>query len=74
LYGSSKVLEVMRDNNIICDGECLLKKGRHNKYPGQSHPIGNGYFVNCHMNNDTKKDKLVRLGNALGLHWMVSVV
>jgi hypothetical protein len=74
LYGSSKVLEVMRDNNIICDGECLLKKGRHKKYPGQSHPIGNGYFVNCHMNNDTKKDKLVRLGNALGLHWMVSVV
>ena len=73
LYGSSRVLEVMRNNNIVCDGECLLKKGRHNKYPGQSHPIGNGYFVNGHMNNETKRDKLVRLGNALGLHWTVSV-
>lgn len=74
LYGSSKVLEVMRSCNIVCDGECLLKKGRHNKYPGQSHPIGNGYYVNGHMNNDTKRDKLLRLGNALGLHWTVSVV
>ena len=74
LFGTSKVLETMRNNNIICDGECLLKKGRHNKYPGQSHPIGNGYYVNGHMNNDTKRDKLLRLGNALGLHWTVSVV
>lgn len=74
LHGSSKVLEIMRNNNIVCDGECLLKKGRHNKYPGQSHPIGNGYYVNCHMNNGTKKDKLVRLGNALGLHWKVCIV
>lgn len=73
LFGSSKVLEVMRNNNIVCDGECLLKKGRHNKYPGQSHPIGNGYYVNVHMNNSTKRDKLLRLGDALGIHWTVSI-
>lgn len=64
----------MRNKNIVCDEECLLKKGRHNKYPSQSHPIGNGYFVNTHMKNEAKKDKLVRLGDALGLHWTVSVV
>ena len=74
LYGSSKVLEVMRQNNIVCDKEYLLKKGRHNNYPGQSHPIGNGYYVNTHMNNKTKMDKLIKLGDALGLQWKVSVV
>ena len=73
LYGSSKVLEVMRQNNIVCDKEYLLKKGRHNNYPGQSHPIGNGYYVNTHMNNKTKMDKLIKLGDALRLHWIVSV-
>lgn len=74
LHGFSKVLETMRNKNIVCDEECLLKKGRHNKYPSQSHPIGNGYFVNTHMKNEAKKDKLVRLGDALGLRWTVSVV
>ena len=73
LYGSSKVLEVMRQNNIVCDKEYLLKKGRHNNYPGQSHPIGNGYYVNTHMHNKTKMDKLIKLGDALRLHWIVSV-
>ncbi|WP_406538485.1 type I restriction enzyme HsdR N-terminal domain-containing protein [Fibrobacter sp.] len=73
LYGSSKVLEVMRNNNIVCDKELLLKKGPHNHPKASSTPIGNGYYVNTHMNNDTKRDKLVRLGNALGLHWTVSV-
>ncbi len=73
LYGSSKVLEVMRNNNIVCDKELLLKKGPHNHPKASSTPIGNGYYVNTHMNNDTKRDKLVKLGNALGLHWIVSV-
>lgn len=73
LFGSSKVLEVMRNKNIVCDGECLLKKGRHNKYPSQSHPIGNGYYVNSHMRNSMKRDKLLRLGDALGIHWTVSI-
>lgn len=72
LYGSSKVLEVMRNNNIVCDKELLLKKGPHNHPKASSTPIGNGYYVNTHMNNDIKRDKLVKLGNALGLHWIVS--
>lgn len=73
LHGSSKVLDAMRHYNIVCDKEYLLKKGRHNNYPGQSHPIGNGYYVNCHMNNKTKMEKLIKLGDVLGLDWKVSV-
>ena len=51
-----------------------MKKGRHNNYPGQSHPIGNGYYVNTHMNNKKKMEKLIKLGDVLGLQWKVSVV
>lgn len=71
--GIDKVLNVMRDNNIVCDKELLLKKGPHSHPKASSTPIGNGYYVNTHMNNDTKRDKLVKLGNALGLHWQVCI-
>lgn len=72
--GIEKVLQAEHDYSIVCDKEFLLKKGLHLYTKNGSRHIGDGYYLNTHMSTITKKQKLDRLGDALGLHWTVSVI
>lgn len=74
IMGIDKVLQSIQNYNIVCDGESLVKRGVHNHPSANSFHIGDGYYVNTHMNTLTKKGKLDKLGNALGLHWAVSII
>ncbi|WP_295070293.1 hypothetical protein [uncultured Fibrobacter sp.] len=74
IMGIDKVQQAIQSYNIVCDGESLVKRGPHNHPDSNSKSIGNGYYVNTHMNTKTKKEKLEKLGNALGLHWTIFII
>jgi hypothetical protein len=74
IMGIDKVMQAIQNYNIVCDGETLIKRGMHNHPSANSIHIGNGYYVNTHMNTLTKKGKLDKLGDALGIHWTVSII
>ena len=74
IMGIDKVMQTIQNYNIVCDGETLVKRGMHNHPSANSIQIANGFYVNTHMNTITKKGKLDKLGNALGIHWTVSII
>lgn len=74
IMGIDKVMQTIQNYNIVCDGETLVKRGMHNHPSANSIQIANGFYVNTHMNTITKKGKLDKLGNVLGLHWTVTII
>lgn len=59
---------------IPLDSMHLVTIGGNPQYPSQQHDMGNGYFVNAHSNNVTKKRQLERIFKAFYLSWKVEIV
>lgn len=60
--------------NIPHDGDFLVSKTKHPKYPREQQPLPNGYLLNTHSSTSTKKRQLDRIIDALHLNWRVEIV
>lgn len=74
LLGVQKVVNTILSYNIYLDNEPLVKRGPFKSPQANSHEIGQGYYTNTHSNTRYKKDQLDRIGNILGLGWIVKVI
>lgn len=67
--GPERVYEL----HIPLDGMYLVTIGGNPNYPTAQHDVGNGYFVNVHSNNNSKKRHLEKIFKSFNLKWKVEI-
>lgn len=68
--GAEKVYSL----KIPIDNMHLVTIGGNPNYPSAQHDVGNGYYVNVHSNNITKKRQLERIFKEFNMSWKVEIV
>ena len=71
--GIDVVMQVIKNKDIMRDGDYILKKGLFTNPKANPQYIGNGYYVNSHISNLHKKQVLDRLLEGLHLPWHVQI-
>ena len=59
---------------IPLDGMYLVSKVKNTNARSDMHYVGDGYYVNTHSNNKTKKRHLERIFHELDLRWKVEII
>lgn len=73
LKGIQTVCDACEENQIILDGEPIVKKESFRAESAESKDLGSGFFLNTHSSTDAKAAKLRKLCQILGLPWTISV-
>ncbi len=56
------------------DGDKLVSKSVHPKYPGAQQHLSGGYLLNTHSSTETKKNQLELISKRLGLNWKIDII